>query len=125
MSLLMYHTVCHLAVARSLQSAFFSKHCISYDSGPGSTRSGCTLSRGRKQHREKNVFGGRGFLSGSTTFAIVWDHQHDRKDAARGLCALLSEPGIHVCARQREADEYLARCRERLLIADDPELADG
>ena len=49
---------------------------------------------GERSVRQKNVFGGRGFLLGKTTFAIAW-HESLLVKAARGEHeALLAEPGV-------------------------------
>ena len=52
------------------------------------------VSLGERTVRQKNVFGGRGFLVGKSTFVIVWDDRLIVKSAAGEYGALLKEPGV-------------------------------
>jgi hypothetical protein len=72
--------------------------------------------------RQKNVFGGRGFLLGSRTFAIVWDDDllvRLRPDEVR---IALGEPGIKPFEPDGESASrtWIVVTAER--IAEDPEL---
>lgn len=73
--------------------------------------------------RQKNVFGGRGFLIGKTTFAIVWDDALIVKAVAEDYATLLGEPGVTPFAPdgQKPMSTWLVVSAEA--IADDPELS--
>ena len=74
--------------------------------------------------RQKNVFGGRGFLLGKSTFAIVWDDSLIVKTARAEYDALLGEPGVSPFAPdgERPMSTWLVVAPDS--IADDPELAE-
>jgi TfoX/Sxy family transcriptional regulator of competence genes len=74
--------------------------------------------------RQKNVFGGRGFLIGKSTFAIVWDDALIVKTAAAEYDALQAEPGVTPFAPggERPMGSWLVVSADT--IADDPELTE-
>ena len=82
------------------------------------------LSLGERGVRQKNVFSGRGFLIGKTTFAIVWDSSLLVKTLPSEYPALLGEPGVTPFAPggERPMGTWLVVAAEA--IADDPELSE-
>ncbi|MBC7789404.1 MAG: TfoX/Sxy family protein [Anaerolineae bacterium] len=97
---------------------------MSYDSGLVQRVQDALSRVGERSYREKNVFGGRGFLIGSTTFAIVWDTKLIVKAPPEDYAALLSEPGITPFAPDNEKPMSTWLVVESDVIADDPELAE-
>jgi TfoX/Sxy family transcriptional regulator of competence genes len=79
---------------------------------------------GARAVRQKNVFGGRGFLSGKTTFAIVWDDALIVKAPRAEYDALLAEPGVTPFAPdgKKPMSSWLVVSPDA--IADDPELVE-
>jgi TfoX/Sxy family transcriptional regulator of competence genes len=81
--------------------------------------------RGIGEHaRQKNVFGGRGFLVGKSTFVIVWGDGLIVKVPAAEYEALLGEPGVTPFAPdgERPMSTWLVVAADA--VADDPELLD-
>src|SRR5215213_5023007 len=74
--------------------------------------------------RQKNVFGGRGFLVGSTTFVIVWGDGLLVKTPAAEYGDLLRLPGITPFQPddERPMGSWLVVASDA--VADDPELAE-
>ena len=79
---------------------------------------------GERAVRQKNVFGGRGFLVGKSTFAIVWDESLIVKTAANEYEALKQEPGVTPFAPDGEKPMSTWLVVGADAIADDPELAE-
>ena len=81
------------------------------------------LALGESAVRQKNVFGGRGFLAGKSTFSIVWDDSLLVKTPRAEYEALRAGPGVEPFAPdgQRPMSTWLVVSAE--VIADDPELA--
>jgi TfoX/Sxy family transcriptional regulator of competence genes len=79
---------------------------------------------GARGVRQKNVFGGRGFLLGKSTFAIVWGEGLLVKAPAAEYPAALAEPGVAPFSPDggRPMGTWVVVPAER--VADDPELAD-
>ena len=79
---------------------------------------------GERHARQKNVFGGRGFLAGKHTFVIVWDDALLVKAPAAEYAALLEAPGVTPFAPdgERPMGSWLVVAADA--IADDPELAE-
>jgi TfoX/Sxy family transcriptional regulator of competence genes len=79
---------------------------------------------GERGVRQKNVFSGRGFLIGKSTFAIVWDDSLIVKTARDEYEALRAEPGVTPFAPggERPMSTWLVVSADT--IADDPELAE-
>lgn len=77
---------------------------------------------GERGVRQKNVFGGRGFLLGKSTFAIVWDDALIVKAARSEYDALRAEPGVTPFAPDGESPMSTWLVVSADTIADDPEL---
>ena len=94
------------------------------DSGLVSRVADALAARGERGVRQKNVFGGRGFLVGKSTFAIVWDDSLIVKAARDEYEALRAEPGVSPFAPdgERPMSTWLVVAADA--IADDPELAE-
>jgi TfoX/Sxy family transcriptional regulator of competence genes len=84
--------------------------------------SDAVLSLGVRGVRQKNVFGGRGFLLGKSTFAIVWDDALIVKTARAEYDALRAEPGVTPFAPDGEKPMSTWLVVSADAIADDPEL---
>lgn len=82
----------------------------------------CLASMGERKIRQKNVFGGRGFLVGRSTFAIAWDDGLIVKTAPTEYQAFLKEPGVTPFApdNQKPMSTWVVVASDA--IADDPEL---
>jgi TfoX/Sxy family transcriptional regulator of competence genes len=79
---------------------------------------------GERTVRQKNVFGGRGFLIGKSTFAIVWDESLIVKTARAEYDALRAAPGVTPFAPDGERPMSTWLVVEADAIADDPELTE-
>jgi TfoX/Sxy family transcriptional regulator of competence genes len=77
---------------------------------------------GERGVRQKNVFGGRGFLIGKSAFVIVWDNGLLVKLERGGYEPALREPGVSPFAPggERPMSTWVVVAEEA--IADDPEL---
>lgn len=82
------------------------------------------LSVGERGVRQKNVFGGRGFLIGKSTFAIVWNDSLIVKAAPADYEALRAEAGVTPFAPDGEKPMSTWLVVAPDAIADDPELAE-
>ena len=67
---------------------------MAYDSGLVARIADLLPAAGAPSARQKNVFGGRGFLLGSTTFVIAWDDGLIVKTAPSEYESALGEPGV-------------------------------
>jgi TfoX/Sxy family transcriptional regulator of competence genes len=81
-------------------------------------------SLGERGIRQKNVFGGRGFLVGKSTFAIAWDEGLIVKCPAGEYATALAEPGVTAFAPDGEKSMSTWVVVAADVVADDPELAD-
>jgi TfoX/Sxy family transcriptional regulator of competence genes len=79
---------------------------------------------GERSVRQKNVFGGRGFLVGKTTFVIAWDEGLLVKAPAEEYQRLLKQPGIEPFAPGGENPMSTWLVVPAEAIADDPDLTD-
>ena len=79
---------------------------------------------GQRAVRQKNVFGGRGFLAGKSAFVIVWESDLLVKAPAPEYEAALREPGVipFAPAGERPMGTWVVVSGE--CVADDPELLD-
>jgi TfoX/Sxy family transcriptional regulator of competence genes len=77
---------------------------------------------GERGVRQKNVFGGRGFLRGKSTFVIVWDDALIVKTRRDDYPRLRAEPGVSPFAPDGEKPMSTWLVVEANAIADDPEL---
>ena len=81
-------------------------------------------SLGERSVRQKNVFGGRGFLVGKSTFAIVWDDGLLVKTAPGEYEALRREPHVTRFAPDGEKPMSTWLVVGADALADDPELTE-
>jgi TfoX/Sxy family transcriptional regulator of competence genes len=97
---------------------------MSYDSGLADRVRDALRRLAERGAREKNVFGGRGFLLGKTTFLIVGDEELILKSAPSEYEACLARPGVTPFApgNERPMSTWLVVPQD--LVADDPELAE-
>ena len=72
--------------------------------------------------RQKNVFGGRGFLLGKSTFAIAWDDALLVKMPPGAYADALARPGVTPFAADGERPMSTWVVVPADVIADDPEL---
>jgi TfoX/Sxy family transcriptional regulator of competence genes len=79
---------------------------------------------GQRGARQKNVFGGRGFLLGTSTFVIVWDDGLLVKTPAGEYERLLEQPGVEPFAPDGERPMSTWVVVAADVIADDPELSE-
>jgi hypothetical protein len=79
---------------------------------------------GARGVRQKNVFGGRGFLLGKSTFVIAWGDGLIVKTPPAEYAAALGEPGVTPFAPDggRPMSTWVVVAADR--VADDPELAE-
>jgi TfoX/Sxy family transcriptional regulator of competence genes len=97
---------------------------MSYDPGLAARMADALASFGEKRVRQKNVFGGRGFLIGKSTFAIAWDDGVIVKTPRAEYQAALKEPGVTPFAPDNEKPMSTWVVVASDAIADDPELID-
>lgn len=83
----------------------------------------CLEAIGEKRIRQKNVFGGRGFLVGKRTFAIAWEDGLIVKTGA-DYAAALKEPGVTRFTPDDEKPMSTWVVVSSEAVADDPELID-
>ena len=95
---------------------------MTYDAGLAARMADCLAASGEKRIRQKNVFGGRGFLSGKSTFAIAWDDGLIVKLPAAEYQAALKTPGVTPFAPDGEKPMTTWVVVATDVIADDPEL---
>lgn len=79
---------------------------------------------GEHGYRRKNVFGGRGFLLGKSTFCIVWDNDLIVKTTRDDYQRALSEPGVTPFAPDEEKPMSTWVIVTADSLADDPELVE-
>lgn len=96
---------------------------MTYDAGLAARMADCLTSIGERRIRQKNVFGGRGFLVGKSTFAIAWDDGLIVKTGAE-YAAALKEPGVTPFAPDGEKPMSTWVVVASDAVADDPELAE-
>ena len=72
--------------------------------------------------RQKNVFGGRGFLLGKSTFVIAWGDGLLVKTPRAEYAAALAQPGVTPFAPDGESPMSTWVVVPAELVADDPEL---
>jgi len=93
-----------------------------YDAGLVARIADALSGMGERSIRQKNVFGGRGFLVGKSTFAIAWDEGLIVKTARSEYETLLAEPGVTPFAPDGEKSMSTWLVVAADAIADDPEL---
>jgi TfoX/Sxy family transcriptional regulator of competence genes len=97
---------------------------MTYDAGLAARIADCLLTIGERAIRQKNVFGGRGFLVGKSTFAIAWEEGLIVKTRPAEYQAALEEPGVTPFAPGGEKPMSTWVVVASDAIADDPELTD-
>ena len=97
---------------------------MAYDAGLVERVADALMGIGERGARQKNVFGGRGFLLGKTTFVIVWHEGMLVKTPSDEYDDLLAQPGIEPFAPgdERPMGTWLIVPPES--VADDPELVE-
>jgi hypothetical protein len=95
-----------------------------YDSGLAARMADTLSALGERSIRQKNVFGGRGFLVGKSTFAIAWEDGLIVKCPPGEYHAALAEPGVSPFAPDGEKPMSTWVVVASDAIADDPELAE-
>jgi TfoX/Sxy family transcriptional regulator of competence genes len=97
---------------------------VSYDRGLAERVADVLIRTGVRGVRQKNVFGGRGFLSGKSAFAIVWDNGLIVKCPRAEYDTALASPGVEPFAPDGEKPMSTWVVVGADVIADDPELED-
>ena len=97
---------------------------MTYDAGLVERVADTLTQIGERNVRQKNVFGGRGFLAGKSTFVIVWEDGLLVKTPAEEYPALLEQAGVEPFAPGGEAPMGTWVVVPADAIADDPDLAD-
>ena len=95
-----------------------------YDKGLATRMADTLATLGERAIRQKNVFGGRGFLVGKHTFAIAWDEGLLVKCPAGEYATALDQPGVTPFAPDGEKSMSTWVVVAADAVADDPELAD-
>lgn len=95
---------------------------MSWDPGLAERVTDALARIGERSIRQKNVFGGRGFLAGRTAFVIVWNEGLLVKTPKDEYAHAAAEPGVVPFAPDggRPMSTWLVVPAEA--IADDPEL---
>ena len=97
---------------------------MAYDAGLASRIADTLAGMGERHIRQKNVFGGRGFLAGKSTFAIAWEDGLIVKVVPADYAALRESPGVRPFAPDGEKPMSTWLVVDAEVIADDPELTD-
>ena len=95
-----------------------------FDEGLVARVADALIGMGERGVRQKNVFSGRGFLRGKSTFVIVWRDSLLVKTPRGEYDALRAQPGIAPFAPggEKPMGTWLAVAAD--VVADDPELAE-
>jgi hypothetical protein len=97
---------------------------VAYDPGLVARVADALATLGHRGIRQKNVFGGRGFLRGKSTFVIVWGDGLLVKTPPAEYRELLQTPGVTPFAPDGEKPMSTWLVVAADVIADDPELAE-
>jgi TfoX/Sxy family transcriptional regulator of competence genes len=97
---------------------------VSYDAGLVERVADALAQIHERGVRQKNVFGGRGFLKGKSTFVIVWDDGLIVKTPAGEYEAARAVPGVEPFAPDGERPMGTWVVVSAEAIADDPELTE-
>lgn len=97
---------------------------VSYDAGLVARIEDLLATAGIRGARQKNVFGGRGFLLGKSTFAIAWSEGLLVKVPAGEYAAALAERNVSPFAPDGEKPMSTWVVVGEDAIADDPELVE-
>jgi hypothetical protein len=97
---------------------------MSFDAGLVARIADLLPMAGIRGARQKNVFGGRGFLLGQSTFAIAWSEGLLIRTTPEDYPRALAEPGVTPFAPGGERPMGTWVVVRDEAIADDPQLAD-
>ena len=97
---------------------------MAYDHGLADRVADALAQLGERGARQKNVFGGRGFLIGKKTFVIVWGEGLIVKAPASHYAELLGAPGVSAFAPGGEKPMSTWVVVKDSAVADDPELVE-
>lgn len=97
---------------------------MTYDAGLVARIADLLPAAGIRGARQKNVFGGRGFLLGKSTFAIAWGDGLIVKTTREDYPRALAERGVTPFAPDGESPMSTWVVVAPDVIADDPELAE-
>lgn len=97
---------------------------MAYDPGLVARIADSLVSMSERSVRQKNVFGGRGFLIGKSTFAIAWREGLLVKVPRAEYERLLDRPGVTRFQPGGESPMGTWLVVEADVIADDPELGE-
>ena len=97
---------------------------MAYDAGLVERVADVLEQLGERGTRQKNVFGGWGFLRGKSTFVIVWGDGLLVKTRPDEYQRLLGQPGVTPFAPGGEKPMSTWVVVEADVVADDPELTD-
>jgi len=97
---------------------------MTYDRGLAARMSDCLIAIGERRIRQKNVFGGRGFLVAKSTFAIAWEEGIIVKTPRAEYASALQEPGVTPFSPDGEKPMSTWVVVAADAVADDPELTD-
>ncbi len=97
---------------------------MAYDAGLVARVADALAQLHQRATRQKNVFGGRGFLAGKTTFAIVWGDELIVKARREEYATLASKPGVRPFAPDGERPMSTWLVVSGDAIADDPDLVE-
>ena len=97
---------------------------MAYDPGLAERVVGALEMIGERATRQKNVFGGRGFLAGKSTFVIVWEDGLIVKTPPAEYQLVLAEPGITPFTPDGERSMTTWVVVPSEVVADDPELVE-
>ncbi len=97
---------------------------MAFDAGLAARVADILAQIGERGVRQKNVFGGRGFLRGKSTFVIVWGDGLIVKTRRDEYERLLEEPGVTPFAPDGEKSMSTWVVVEAEVVADDPQLAE-
>ena len=100
------------------------KSAMSFDAGLAARMADCLAAIGERGIRQKNVFGGRGFLVGKSTFAIAWEDGLIVKTPRDEYRTALGAAGVTPFAPDGEKPMSTWVVVAPDEIADDPELID-
>ena len=95
---------------------------MAYDPGLTDRVADALHQLGERAARQKNVFGGRGFLVGKSTFVIVWESDLLVKAPPDEYEAMLARPGVVPFAPDGEKPMSTWVVVDGEVVADDPEL---
>lgn len=97
---------------------------MAYDRGLVARVDDAIAQLGEAGIRQKNIFGGRGFMDGKSAFAIAWDSDLIVKTAPADYAACLGERGVTAFAPDGEKPMSTWVVVPAENIADDPELVE-